>query len=151
MSPIANPEDFATLVGTTRGPGAWLTIDQDAVNDFARLTHDPQWIHVDLARAAASPFGGTIVHGFFTLSLVAHWVMDLFPTTDEVVTINYGLNRVRFLAPVRVGSRLRMSAKVSDCTMDAGAARVEFEATVESEGGARPACVASPVLLFRPA
>jgi acyl dehydratase len=148
--PVSSPGQFAALAGVRRGPTDWLRIEQPAVDDFARLTHDPQWIHVDVARAALSPFGGTVVHGYFTLSLVAHWLGELFPITGDVVSINYGLDRVRFPSPVRVGSRLRMSALLASCeTLPAGV-RVTFEAEVEPEHATKPACVARPVILFTP-
>ena len=145
---LATPEAFRELVGHERGPTGWKVIGQDEVNAFARLTDDPQWIHVDPIRAGASAFGGTIVHGYFTLSLIAHWLGELFPIPDTVVSINYGLDRVRFPSPVRTGKRLRMSASVTSCEGEQDL-RVTFEARIACEGTQKPACVAAPVILYR--
>lgn len=145
---ITSPGEFENLLGQSRGPTGWTTLDQSAVDDFARITNDPQWIHVDTERAKASPFGGTIVHGYFTLAMIAPGLAELFPLSDRVVSINYGLNRVRFPAPVPVGGRLRMTATVAHCRPQEHGMQVEYDAIVECEGLAKPACVARPVLLY---
>ena len=145
---LETPAAFRGLLGVERGPTGWKTIDQDEVDAFARLTDDPQWIHVDKARAAESAFGGTIVHGYFTLSLIAHWLSELFPIPDTIVSINYGIDRVRFPSPVRTGTRLRMSASVASCEGEQDL-RVTFEARIASEGTEKPACVATPVIVYR--
>lgn len=137
---------LAGLVGVERGPTGWLTVTQDRIDAFAAVTEDRQWIHVDPVRAAAGPFGATIGHGYLTLSLVAHWLYELFPLPGGVTSINYGLDRVRFPAPVPVGSRLRMTASVRSFAPVDGGADVVIRCVLDVEGGAKPACVAEPVL-----
>lgn len=136
------------LVGTERGPSSWYAMTQDRVDSFADVTEDPQWIHVDRERAAAGPFGGTIAHGYLTLSLLAHWIYELFPAPPGLTSINYGLNRVRFPAPVPVGGRLRMSARLEGVREVPGGVEVVLSCRVEREGGSKPVCVAEPVLRY---
>lgn len=135
------------LVGQEIGISDWLTIDQSRIDRFADATGDHQWIHVDPVRAAEGPFGATVAHGFLTLSLLPLLFDRGFSIADVRMGINYGLNRVRFMAPVRVGSRVRGRFKLlSYEPIDHGAgAQLVTEATIELDGSAKPACVAEAV------
>jgi acyl dehydratase len=135
------------VAGTRFGPSAWLTVDQQRVDAFARATGDDQWIHTDPARAADGPFGTTIAHGFLTLSLLSPFFDELVELEDAALTINYGLDRVRFPAPVPVGSRIRGTLVVESVAQIDGGIQAVFAATVEREGSEKPACVAT--LVFR--
>lgn len=132
--------------GLTLGPSAWIDVDQARIDRFAEATEDRQWIHVDPARAADGPFGATIAHGYLTLSLLAPFAYELLPV-DSSMTVNYGLDRVRFPAPVPAGSRIRATFQVADATPIDGGAQVKVAATIERDGGEKPVCVAE--LLFR--
>lgn len=145
---MTSPDVLRRLVDVERGPTRWTTLTQEQVDKFAELTDDHQWIHVDPERAAAGPFGGTIAHGYLTLSLVAHWLAELFPLPAGITSINYGLNRVRFPAPTTVGTRLRMTARVRSFAEVDGGADVVVGCILDLEGGFRPACVAEPVLRY---
>ena len=140
------------LVGAELGVSDWLEITQDRIDAFAHATGDDQWIHVDPERAAAGPFGATIAHGYLTLSLIAGFAMKLF-RFEERMSINYGLNKVRFPAPVKVGSRLRaryVLKSIEDFAGGPGSAsgvQVVTAVTIEMEGSERPACVAETVRL----
>jgi acyl dehydratase len=129
-------------VGTRLGPTDWREVTQDQVDLFAEATEDHQWIHVDPERAAASPFGGTIAHGYLTLSLVAPMMRELLLVEGVSWGINYGLDRVRFPAPLPVGSRIRASAELAEVKEVAGGVQSKFVVTFEVEGGQKPACVA---------
>jgi acyl dehydratase len=133
------------LVGTRLGPTAWTEITQAQVNQFADLTDDHNFIHVDPERARESRFGGTIAHGFLTLSLVAP-VTQLLEVTDAKASINYGLEKVRFPAPLPVGKRWRAAAEILEVTGVKGGVQARVAASVEVEGSERPA-VAAEVLL----
>jgi acyl dehydratase len=142
-------EEFANAAGVPTEPSAWLEIDQDRVNEFADATNDHQYIHVDAERAAASPFGGTIAHGFLTLSLVVDLLAEnmLVPAGIET-TINYGSDKVRFLAPVRVGQRIRACQEITDVNeKKPGQWLVNRNVVVEIEGSDKPALVAEILLL----
>lgn len=132
-------------VGEELGCSPWLRIDQDRIDQFAQATGDHQWIHTDPQRAAAGPFGAPIAHGFLTLSLLAGLGDAAFVIDDVRMGINYGLNRVRFISPVRVGSRLRARFRLLAYEPLPGGAQLVAEATLELEGSARPACVAESV------
>jgi acyl dehydratase len=121
---------------------------QARVDAFADVTDDHNFIHVDPERAAATPFGGTIAHGFLTLSLLAPVTQQLLEVTDANVKVNYGLDRVRFPSPVPVGKRFRSSAKLAEVTPLEGGAQVKVVATVEVEGSEKPALVAELLLRF---
>jgi len=141
-----------TAVGTVLGHSPWLTIDQARVDRFAAATGDEQYIHIDPQRAAATPFGGTIAHGFLTLSLIPLLSAELDATTLALgarMTINYGLNRVRFIAPVRVGARVRLRAELL-AVEELGVAAIQAtqRCTIEIEGESRPACVAETILRY---
>jgi acyl dehydratase len=134
--------DLQTLTGSVLGTSEWLGIDQARIDQFAVVTGDDQWIHVDPVRAAAGPFGATVAHGHLTLSLLPVMVRTAFTVHDVRMTINYGFNRVRFPAPVPVGSRLRGHFKLLTFETIAGGAQVAIEVSTEREGHAKPVCVA---------
>ena len=134
------------LVGTELGPTSWFEVAQERIDAFAGATDDPQWIHTDPERAAAGPFGSTIAHGFLTLSLCVPMLYDALPSTGEMV-VNYGVNKVRFPAPVPAGSRVRGRFRVLGVEEAATGARVTIEAVVECEGTEKPVCVAELVVL----
>ncbi len=134
--------DLATLQAQEIGRSGWLVVEQSNIDQFAQATRDEQWIHVDPARAAAGPFGTTVAHGFLTLSLLSHLFSDAVAFEDVRLSINYGLNRVRFPSPVPVGSRLRALCVLDEFEPIAGGAQLTVTITLEREGGAKPACVA---------
>ncbi len=128
---------------------SWREIAQERVDLFAEATDDPQWIHVDAKRAAAGPFGTTIAHGFLTLSLVVPLFQEALPPLDGyALTVNYGLNRVRFPAPVPVGSRIRGLFRVDGVEEVAGGVQATVAATIEREGQEKPVCVAEALFRF---
>jgi acyl dehydratase len=135
--------DFAA--GRELGPTDWTEITQERVNAFADVTGDHQWIHVDPERAAAGPFGGTIAHGYLTLSLLPMLSSALLRAEDASASINYGLNRVRFPAPVPVGSRIRARYRIESVEAIERGIQVATVVTVEREGGEKPVCVAETV------
>jgi acyl dehydratase len=137
--------ELQALIGSTLGISDWSDIDQARIDQFAAVTGDDQWIHVDPVRAAAGPFGVTIAHGHLTLSLLPVMVRTAFKVGDVRMTVNYGLNRVRFPAPVPVGSRLRGHFKLMTFEPIAGGAQVVVEVTTEREGHTKPVCVAESV------
>jgi acyl dehydratase len=138
--------ELPALVGTELGTSDWVEVTQDRVNLFADATGDHQWIHVDVDRAKAeSPFGGPIAHGYLTLSLLIPMWAEVLVVTDAVMGVNYGLNKVRFPAPVPVGSKLRLTATLKDVEEVAGGLQVTVAAVIEAEGGSKPVCVAEPV------
>jgi acyl dehydratase len=127
----------------------WRELDQARIDQFAAATDDPQWIHVDPARAAAGPFGTTIAHGFLTLSLVVPLFEEALPPLEGyALTVNYGLNRVRFTAPVPVGSRIRGRFRVEAVDEIPGGEQLTVAAIVELEGSEKPACVAEALFRF---
>ncbi|WP_137120101.1 MaoC family dehydratase [Segeticoccus rhizosphaerae] len=141
--------DLTDLVGSDLGVTEWMEVTQDRVNTFADATDDPQWIHVDPERARSGPFGTTIAHGYLTLALVIPLFTELLEVEGVGTKLNYGLNKVRFPAPVKVGSRIRLGAVVREVTEVGGGGRqLTFDATVEIEGSEKPACVAQPVFRF---
>jgi acyl dehydratase len=136
--------------GTHLGVSDWVTIDQATIDTFAAATGDHQWIHVDPERAAEGPFGVTIAHGFLTLSLLPRLVQQVYRVDGVRMAVNYGLDRVRFIAPVPVGSRVRVSTSVLDTEPAGGGLRVRLESTVELEDSDRPACVAHTIAQLYP-
>jgi acyl dehydratase len=129
-------------VGQEVGVSDWVTITQERINQFAEATGDHQWIHVDPVRAAAGPFGTTIAHGFLTLSLVPEMGATATRVDGVRMGINYGLNRVRFTAPVPVGSRLRGHFKLLSCEPIEGGVQANVEVKIEREGSDKPVCIA---------
>ena len=132
-------------VGQEVGVSDWIVVDQHSIDLFAQATGDHQWIHVDPVRAAAGPFGATVAHGFLTLSLLPRMGASAFEIDDVRMGLNYGLDRVRFPAPVRAGSRLRGRFTLLDWQAVAGGAQLTLQCTMEIEGQAKPACVAVSV------
>ena len=143
-------ENIAALqhrVGEVVGTSDWLVIDQNRIDTFAEATGDHQWIHVDPQRAATGPFGKTIAHGFLTLSLLPTFMTNAFEVRNVKMGVNYGLNKVRFVQPVPVGSRLRGHFKVQSWEpLEGNGAQVTYEMTIEIEGSAKPACIAETIL-----
>ena len=133
------------LSGVDLGVSDWLEIDQGRVNLFAEASGDHQWIHVNQQRAEAGPYGGTIAHGYLTLSLVVPLLSELVTFSHESTTVNYGLNKVRFPAAVPVGGRVRLQASVTSVRETPGGAELLLALTVELEGSQKPACVAEAV------
>lgn len=138
-------EQLAGLVGAELGESEAVTVDQARIDAFAAATEDRQWIHVDPARAAAGPFGGTVAHGFLTLSLLPVLLESALRVDGVRMGVNYGLNRVRFPAPVRAGSRLRGRFRLLAFEPLAGGAQLTLEATIAAEGAPKPACVAEAI------
>jgi acyl dehydratase len=145
MNTYEKLSDLQPLVGSILGTSDWQSIDQARIDQFASVTGDDQWIHVDPARAAAGPFGTTVAHGHLTLSLLPVMVRTAFKVGDIRMTINYGLNRVRFPAPVPVGSRVRGHFKLASFEPIPGGAQLIVEVTTEREGQTKPVCVAESV------
>jgi acyl dehydratase len=137
--------ELAELVGKPIGTSDWLQIDQARIDQFAAVTGDDQWIHVDPVRAAAGMFGTTVAHGFLTLSLLPLFGRSSYQVGGIRMSVNYGLNRVRFPAPVPVGSRLRAHYKLQSLEPLEGGVQVVTEVSVEREGQAKPVCVAETV------
>lgn len=143
---FAGVEDAKARVGQEIGVSDWMLIDQERVNAFAQVTGDQQWIHVDAERAKReSPFGGPIAHGYLTLSLLAKFAQECIAIDGIKLAVNYGLNRVRFAAPVKVGSRVRARFAVGAAEDIAGGAQLVWQAVIEIEGSEKPACVAEMV------
>ena len=138
-------EALREKVGQHLATSDWITVDQERIDLFAQATGDHQWIHVDPQRAAAGPFGTTIAHGFLTLSLVPEIAHSAMAIDDVRMSVNYGLNRVRFMAPVPSGSRLRGHLKLAAYEPIEGGAQLVTEITIEREGVAKPVCVADTV------
>ena len=140
--------DVADLAGTDLGWSDWLEVTQDRIQLFADATDDQQWIHVDPQRAADGPFGGAIAHGFLTLSLAVKFWTELLDVQDVTTKVNYGLDKVRFVSPVKVGSRVRMNAVVAEVTEVPGGYQLAVDQTIEIEGGTKPAVVARGLYRF---
>jgi acyl dehydratase len=141
--------ELPTLVGTELGTSDWVEVTQESVNLFAEATGDHQWIHVDVERAKAeSPFGGPIAHGYLTLSLLIPMWSQVLTVTDTTMAVNYGLNRVRFPAPVPVGAKLRLTATLAGVEEIKGGYQLTVTAVIEREGGDKPVCIAEPVFRF---
>ncbi|TDD28445.1 MaoC family dehydratase [Kribbella turkmenica] len=137
-------------VGTRLGESEWLEITQEQVNQFADATGDHQWIHVDVERAKTGPYGGTIAHGYLTLSLIARFGEELFSVRGVTAKLNYGVNKVRFPAPVPVGSRVRAGASISSTAATPAGVQVSLNWVIELENSTKPACVAETVVLLVP-
>ena len=142
-------DELTALAGTDLGRTGWVEVTQERVNTFAAGTGDHQWIHVDTGRAAAGPFGGTIAHGYLTLSMIVPLFDELLQVGGVSMGINYGLNKVRFPAPVPVGSRIRLAAALG-AVEDAGvnAVQVVADFTIEIDGVTKPACVAQAIYRY---
>jgi acyl dehydratase len=140
-----NLAELQALVGSSIGTSDWVSIDQGRIDKFADVTGDDQWIHVDPKRAAAGMFGSTVAHGFLTLSLLPYFIRSSHKVDGARMSVNYGLNRVRFPAPVPVNSRLRAHFKLLSFEPIEGGVQLITEVTVEREGQAKPVCVAESV------
>jgi acyl dehydratase len=141
--------ELPSLTGAEVGTSDWFEVTQESVNLFADATGDHQWIHVDVERATAeSPFGGPIAHGYLTLSMLIPMWSQVLTVTDSTMAVNYGLNKVRFPAPVPVGSKLRLTATLKDVEEIPGGLQVTVAAAIEREGGDKPVCIAEPVFRF---
>lgn len=147
MIHFASVAAMAEAVGKPLTPSEWLLIDQSRIDAFAKVTGDFQWIHVDVERAKCeSPFGGTIAHGYLVLSLVGELLPQLY-SVDAKSILNYGIDKLRFLAPVPSGSRIRLTGEFTDCTPASGGLRVTTRLTFELENSDKPAIVADIVFL----
>ncbi|MEY2228622.1 MULTISPECIES: MaoC family dehydratase [Streptomyces] len=142
---FTSAEELHAGIGEPLGPSAWLEVDQKRIDLFADATGDHQWIHVDPERAAGGPFGSTIAHGYLTLSLLPSLVPQIMRVEGMRMGLNYGTNKVRFPAPVPVGSLLRATAVITEVTEAGGGVQVTATVTVEREGGEKPVCVAESV------
>jgi acyl dehydratase len=142
MRTISGLDELKAAEGDELGTSGWHEVTQQAIDAFADVTGDHQWIHVDVGRAKETPFGGTIAHGYYTLSLAPMFMEQIFALEGFAFAVNYGLDRVRFPAPVPVGSRVRMRAKLAKLEEVPGGAQMTVEATFEVEGASKPVCVA---------
>ncbi len=152
MAPVIldTPDSLKQFVGKEIGVSEWLTITQERIAQFAETTEDQQWIHLDRERAEReSPYGTTIAHGFLTLSLISRFMKDVIQVRSGTgMTVNYGLNRVRFPSPVRAGSKVRARVVLLNVKEVPGAYETTFSMTVESEGGEKPCCVAESIVRY---
>jgi acyl dehydratase len=148
MRVLDDLDELATLAGDELGTSDWLEITQDRVNAFADATGDHQWIHVDVERAAAGPFGGTIAHGYLTLSLIPFLGAQVFSLETPGAKLNYGVNKVRFPSPVPVGARVRNHVTMGEVTAVPAGTQLTLRHTVEIEGQPKPGCVAETVVLL---
>ena len=141
--------ELPSLKGSALGTSEWFEISQERVNTFADATDDHQWIHVDVERASReSPFGGPVGHGFLTLSLFVPMWSQVLSVTDATMAVNYGLNKVRFPAPVPVGSKIRLAATLADVREITGGLMLTVGGVVEREGGDKPVCVLEALMVF---
>ena len=150
MRTFTSLDDVAASVGEELGSSDWLTIDQERVDRFAEATGDHQWIHVDVEKAKSGPFGGTIAHGYLTLSLVPMLGAQVFALETPGAKLNYGVNKVRFPAPVPVGSRIRAHARVAGVADLPAGKQLTLGWTIEIEDNPKPGCVAETVVLLLP-
>ena len=145
-----NPGELLAATGQHLGYSDWLQIDQARINQFAEATGDHQWIHVDPERAASGPFGKTIAHGYLTLSLANLFLPEIMEVNNVSMGVNYGCEKVRFPAPVPVGSRVRGGGEVVSAEEVKGGVQVVVRMTIEIEGSERPACVIDTISRFFP-
>ena len=151
MRTITGLDELKQAAGENLGTSDWHEVTQGAIDAFADVTGDHQWIHVDTERAKDTPFGGTIAHGYYTLSLAPRFTEQVMALDGFAFAINYGLNKVRFPAPLPVGSRVRMTAKLAGLEDVPGGAQMKLELTFEREGGEKPVCVAETLARVYPA
>jgi acyl dehydratase len=150
MRTFTSFDELTDAVGEDLGSSDWLLVDQERVNAFADATEDHQWIHVDLERAKEGPFGGTIAHGYLTLSLLPALGAQVFALETPGAKLNYGVNKVRFPAPLPVGSKIRVHVSIAEVTDIPAGKQMVLKHTVEIEGSDKPACVAETVVLLLP-
>lgn len=148
MKVFDNLGEFEAAAGTELGPTDWLAVDQQRVDAFADATDDHQWIHVDPARAATGPFGGTIAHGLLTLSLLPRFMHELYRVDNVTMAINYGFDKVRFITPVPVGAKLRARSVISQVNALDNAAQATLVTTIEVEGAQKPAAVIESIVRY---
>jgi len=141
-------DDLTGLIGQRLEPSPWVEVDQQRIDAFADATGDHQWIHTDPARAKDGPFGGTIAHGYLTLSLLIPMWTEILDVREVTTKVNYGLNRVRFPAPVPTGSKLRATATLAAVDPVPGGAQLTADVAIEIEGTSKPACVAQLLVQF---
>ncbi|MFF1438794.1 MaoC family dehydratase [Streptomyces sp. NPDC058295] len=141
-------DELKKLAGSDLGTSEWIEVTQERIDTFADATGDHQWIHVDPERAAAGPFGAPIAHGYLTLSLFIPLFTELLDVQGVATKVNYGLNKVRFPSPVKVGSRIRLVAKLTDVEDVAGGVQITVDGAIEIEGGAKPAAVLQSLSRF---
>ena len=146
MRTITGLDELRDAEGETLGTSGWHEVTQEAIDAFADVTVDHQWIHVDSERAKDTPFGGTIAHGYYTLSLAPMLTRQVMALDGFAMVINYGANRVRFPAPLPVGSRVRATVKLADLEDSPGGAQMTLELTFEVEGAEKPVCVAQTLM-----
>ena len=135
-------DELKARVGDELGVSSWHEVTQEAIDQFAEVTGDHQWIHVDPERAKETPFGGTIAHGYYSVSLIPRFLYELYTVEGVAFGLNYGANKIRFPAPLPVGSRVRMRLTLQDVTDIPGGAQITALCTLEREGGDKPVCVA---------
>ena len=145
MKHFARLQELQSQLGQEIGVSDWVTVEQKRIDLFAEATGDHQWIHVDPVKAAQGPFGKTIAHGFLTLSLLPELFVKAFDIGDVRMGVNYGLNKVRFTAPVPAGGRVRGRFVLREYLPLDGGAQLTVEATIELEGAAKPACIAETI------
>lgn len=148
MKVFEDLSEFAAAQGSQLGPTDWLEITQDRVDTFADATDDHQWIHVDPEKAANGPFGATIAHGLLTLSLLPHFSQQLYRVNGISLAVNYGYNKVRFINPVKVGSRIRARGEVTAINQLDGAVQATTTITIEIEDADKPAAVAESIIRY---
>ncbi len=148
MRSLSTADEIAAAVGTQLGTSEWLEITQERVDRFADATGDHQWIHVDPVRAARGPFGAPIAHGYLTLSLIPFLGAQIFALDTAGPKLNYGVNKVRFTNPVRVGSRIRAHASLAEAAAVPAGTQLLIDYRIEIEGEAKPACLAQTVVLL---
>jgi acyl dehydratase len=141
-------DELSDAVGEDLGTTDWLEITQDRVDAFADATGDHQWIHVDVERAKDGPFGGTIAHGYLTLSLIPQFTPQLFSLETPGARLNYGVNKVRFPNPVKVGGKIRATAQITEVSDVPAGKQMVTRFTIEIDGESKPACVAETVVLL---
>lgn len=145
---LEEPADLLRLVGQRIGTTEWMKVTQEQVDQFADATGDHQWIHTDLERAAKGPYQGTIAHGYLTLSLAPVVISRVLEIREITAALNYGLNKVRFPAPVRVGSQIRAAVSLMSAKQKTSGVESVFTVTYEIDGEERPACVADVIVLY---
>jgi acyl dehydratase len=150
MSLVMRFDEIDGAVGRELGPTDWVVVDQETVNAFAEATGDHQWIHVDVERAKAGPFGGTIAHGYLTLSMMPRFIGDAFKVTDSSMMVNYGADKLRFTNPVPVGAKVRMKGALASAEPKGAGKLIRLDIQIEVEGVERPALVASILFLAQP-
>ncbi|WP_210587784.1 MaoC family dehydratase [Streptomyces sp. GESEQ-35] len=141
-------DELKKLAGSDLGTSEWIEITQERINTFADATGDHQWIHVDPEKAAEGPFGAPIAHGYLTLSLFIPLFTELLDVQGVTTKVNYGLNKVRFPSPVKVGSKIRLVGKLADVEEVKGGVQITVDGTIEIEGGAKPAAVLQSLSRF---